>query len=205
MNITDSQLKQIIPTNPNYDGWIDALNTNLPQYGIDTLERTAAFLAQAAHESADFVRLRENLNYGAPGLIKTWPKRFTQETAQACARQPEKIANIVYASRMGNGDTASGDGWKFRGRGLFQLTGHDNYAACSQDLFSDDRLITNPELVETPEVAVQTACWYWNKNKLNIWADTGDIKELTRRINNGYTGIEDRIAHYNIAMKVLGE
>ena len=125
--ITRDILSVLAPTNKNIDVWVEAMNTILPKYDIVTPKRLAAFLAQTAHESAGFTAVRENLNYSAQGLMKTWPARFNQTTAAAYARQPEKIANKVYANRMGNGDEASGDGWRYRGRGLIQFTGKANY------------------------------------------------------------------------------
>jgi putative chitinase len=204
MNITNEQLSQMLDgKNPNVDVWVEALNAIIPLYDINTPRRVAAFIAQAAHESANFTRLRENLNYSASGLMSTWPKRFNQQTAQAYARQPEKIANKVYANRMGNGDETSGDGWRFKGRGLFQITGHDNYLAFSTDAFGDDRLLTDSAYVETPEGAIKSACWYWNKNNLNDLADVGNIKDMTWRINGGYLGLEERQRHYTAALNVL--
>ena len=204
MIITDNQLKQILSHNPDYASWLDLLNSSLTRNNIDTTNRIAAIFAQAAHESAEFTRLHESLNYGAAGLLATWPARFTPETANQYARQQEKIGNKVYANRMGNGDEASGDGWKFKGRGIFQLTGRNNYQVCSMDLYGDDRLLINPELVETPDVALETACWFWNKNQLNTFADSSDIKGMTKIINGGYIGLEDRLARYNSALNVFG-
>lgn len=167
------------------------------------LYRQAAFLAQCAHESATFKAVKENLNYSATALRKVFGKYFpTDELVAEYARQPEKIANRVYANRMGNGDEASGDGWKYRGRGLIQLTGKNNYTACGNALFIN--LIDGPEWLETPQGAVQSALWFWNENNLNTYADAEDIRGMTKRINGGYHGLDDRIQKYNKAKSVLG-
>jgi len=155
------------------------------------------------HESMNFVFLMENLNYKAASLRKTFPKYFpTDELAAQYALKPEKIANRVYASRMGNGDEASGDGWRYCGRGLIQLTGKDNYT-----FFAGSLGITVEECAEymaTFEGATQSACWFWETNNLNQWADKGDIVTLTKRINGGTIGLDDRIKHYEHALHVLG-
>lgn len=167
------------------------------------LYRQASFLAQTAHESAEFTAVKENLNYSAKALRAVFGKYFpNDELAEQYARQPEKIANRVYASRMGNGDEASGDGWKFRGRGLIQLTGKNNYESCGNDLMIN--LIDGPEWLESPQGAVSSALWYWNKNNLNSYADVEDIRGMTKRINGGYHGLDDRIAKYNKAKEILG-
>jgi putative chitinase len=161
----------------------------------------AAFIAQVGHESAQLTAVAENLNYSAQALMKTWPSRFSAETAAACARQPEKIANIAYASRMGNGAPGSGDGWKYRGRGLIQVTGKANYQKCGAALGVD--LITNPELLEQPANAAMSAGWFWSANGLNALADSGDLEGITRKINGGLNGYADRSAIYARALKVL--
>ena len=167
------------------------------------LYRQASFLAQTAHESASFTAVKENLNYSAKALRAVFGKYFPNDgIAEEYARQPEKIANRVYANRMGNGDEASGDGWKFRGRGLIQLTGKNNYESCGNDLMIN--LIDGPEWLEGPQGAVSSALWYWNKNNLNSYADVEDIRGMTKRINGGYHGLDDRIAKYNKAKEILG-
>lgn len=203
MQITQDQLQQLIPKNSHVDQWCDALNTVLPRYQIDTPKRVAAFVAQCGHESAGFTALKENLNYGAPGLMTTFKKYFpTQELANSYARQPERIANRVYADRMGNGNEASGDGWRYCGRGLIQLTGKNNYTAFAASI--DMPVEEVPAYLETFEGAVESACWFWNTNKLNQYADSGDLDTMTRRINGGLHGIDDRRARYNNALTVLG-
>lgn len=165
-------------------------------------KRMAAFLAQIAHESGGFNFVKEGLNYSAAGLVKTWPKRFpTLAAAQPYARNAEKIANRVYANRMGNGSESSGDGFRFRGRGLIQLTGRTNYTRFATSIKKS--LADAIAYLETPEGAVASAGWYWDVNKLNIYADKGDFVGLTRRINGGTIGLEDRKHHYAIALKAL--
>jgi putative chitinase len=201
--ITEKQLAQLIPGNKYVPQWSTALNTILPDYGIDTSKRVAAFIAQCAHESGNFKFLRENLNYKAESLTKTFKKYFpTLEAAQPYAKNPQKIANKVYANRMGNGDEASGDGFRYLGRGLIQLTGKENYSwfAASLEMPVEDVA----EYLSTFEGAVQSACWFWETNNLNKWADSGDIVTLSKRINGGTIGLEDRIKHYNHALHVLG-
>jgi len=205
MNITKEQLVILLSPNTNAEDWVDPLNKAIEGTEINNIHRLAAFIAQTAHESADYTRLSENLNYGAKGLVATWPKRFDAATAEAYARQPEKIANKVYALRLGNGDEQSGDGWKYRGRGIIQVTGKNNYATCSKSIYGDYRLLDTPEILSTDKVAaIKSACWFWELNGLNKFADDTRITEMTKRINGGYLGLEERIAKFNIAYKVLG-
>ena len=202
MQITKEQLSQLIPKNPYIDQWYEALSVLLPDYEINTPNRIAAFIAQCAHESASFTALHENLNYRAETLSKVWPKKFPPAVAQQYAHKPEAIANLAYASRMGNGNEASGDGWRYCGRGLIQLTGKDNYTA-----FADSIGITPEEVsdyVQTFEGAAQSACWFWESNNLNQYADSGDIETMTKRINGGTLGLEDRKKHYEHAKHILG-
>jgi len=197
-----SHLEEILHGNPYVEQWYNALCTMLPDYEINTVNRVAAFLAQTAHESAGYTALSENLNYKWESLRKVFPKYFpTDELAQQYAKQPEKIANRVYGGRMGNGPESSGDGWKYCGRGLIQLTGKDNYTNFCESI--DTPLDELPEYLETFEGAVQSACWFWETNNLNQWADAGDILTLTKRINGGTIGLDDRIKHYNHALAVL--
>jgi putative chitinase len=200
--LTEEQLSKILKGNNYISDWYEALKNNLPNYDITSKERIAAFIAQCAHESANFKILKENLNYRAESLMRVWPRHFpTLEVAQQYAKQPEKIANKAYANRMGNGDESSGDGWKFCGRGLIQLTGRDNYEAFANSIMMpvDDV----PEYLSTFNGAVESACWFWSKNNLNKWADEGDIKTLTKRINGGFIGLEDRIKHYKHALEII--
>lgn len=202
-NFTQAQLKELLPKVKNISDWYESLVDALPQYGIDTSKRVAAFIAQCAHESGGFTRMEEGLNYSAKGLTGTWPKRFPVDIATQYERQPQKIANRAYADRMGNGPEASGDGWKYRGRGILQLTGKDNYRACSKVLFQDETLINDPDMLLDPYYAIHSACWFWHVNKLNQYADSGDILTMTKKINGGTLGLEDRIKHYNHALEVL--
>jgi putative chitinase len=196
------QLKQMVK-NPHIDQWHHALDQLLDDYGINTPHRVAAFVAQCAHESGNFVFIKENLNYKAASLRKIFAKYFpTDELAAQYANKPERIANRIYASRMGNGDEASGDGYLYCGRGLIQLTGKDNYT-----FFAGSLSITVEQAAEyltTFEGAAQSACWFWESNNLNRFADVGDIKGLTRAINGGYIGLQDRISHYEHALHVMG-
>ena len=200
--LTLDQLKQMVK-NPYIDHWHQALDQLLDEYEINTPLRVAHFVAQCAHESGNFVFIKENLNYKAASLMAVFKKYFpTQELAQQYEKRPEKIANRVYASRMGNGDEASGDGWRYCGRGLIQLTGKDNYT-----FFAGSLGISEEEAAEylaTFEGATQSACWYWEQNKLNRFADANDTRGLTRAINGGYIGLEDRIKHTEHALHVLG-
>jgi putative chitinase len=202
MQITQQQLLQILPNARPVAGiFLPALNLAMARYKIDTRLRVAAFLAQVGHESGHLTRLVENLNYSAEGLIRTWPKRFNLEMATRVARKPEQIANIVYASRMGNGPAVTGDGWKYRGRGLVQVTGWVNYQACGAALGLD--LLNKPELLEQPPYAALSAAWYWSSNGLNALADTGNLTGITQRVNGGQNGAADRLAIYQRALKVL--
>jgi putative chitinase len=203
MQITQEQLGACIGNNPYLDHWTDALNKILPDYGIDTPQRVAAFIAQAAHESGNFTALHENLNYRAVTLRKVFPKYFpTDEMAAQYAQQPEKIANRVYANRMGNGPEASGDGFRYCGRGLIQLTGQQNYQNFADSI--ETPLDQIPDFLQTFEGAVQSACWFWENNNLNQYADTDDILTRTKRINGGTMGLEDRKRHYEHAKHVFG-
>lgn len=202
MKISEQELKELIPQNKYVPQWTRALNLLLLSYEINNPKRIAAFLAQCIHESGGFVFLRENLNYRAESLMKVWPRHFPNlEIAKAYQRNPEKIANRAYANRMGNGDEKSGDGWRFSGRGLIQLTGKSNYQDFADSI--ETSLEEIPEYLETFEGAVQSACWFWETNNLNSLADKGDIVGLTKKINGGTIGLEDRIKHYKHALEVF--
>jgi len=206
MELTKEQLKQLLPKNPYIDQWHHALSQLLPDYEINTPQRIAAFLAQCAHESGGFLFLKENLNYKAASLRKIFPKYFpTDELANQYASKPNKaeaIANRVYASRMGNGPEDSGDGYRYCGRGLIQLTGKDNYTFFAGSLGIS--VEEAAEYLQTFEGAAQSACWFWESNNLNQFADKGDIVTMTKRINGGTIGLEDRIKHYEHALHVFG-
>lgn len=198
-----NQLNEIIGKNQYLDYWFNALNEILPEYDINTPERVAAFIAQCAHESGGFKFLQENLNYKAASLRRVFPKYFPDDAiAAAYANKPQMIANRIYANRMGNGDETSNDGWTYRGRGLIQLTGKNNYTFFAASI--DTPLEEVSEYLETFEGAVQSACFFWDQNKLNQWADARDILTLTKRINGGTIGLEDRKKHYEHALHVLG-
>jgi len=182
--------------------WVDALNETFQRFDISTPVRQASFIGQCGHECANFKVLEENLNYRAETLMKLWKSRFpTIEIANEYARNPKKIANKVYSSRMGNRDEASGDGYRFRGRGCIQLTGHANYfhagQACGEDF------VMQPDLVATPKYAAMTAGWFWNTHKLNQFADRQDFTLMTKKINGGTIGLDDRIKHINHALDIL--
>jgi putative chitinase len=203
--LTTAQFSKLFPNCKDPAGWVDAMNEVFPKYGIDTPKRIASFVAQCGHESGGWRVFSENLNYSAKSLDAVFGKYFVRagRNAEDYARQPEKIANVVYANRMDNGDADSGDGWKYRGRGPIQLTGKANYSAFAADMDVD--VIDNPDLVsEDKEVALMSAIWFWNKNKLNQYADSDDIKTMTKRINGGYIGLEDRIHHWKDALELLG-
>jgi putative chitinase len=200
--LTKDQLKQMVK-NPYIDHWYSALEQLLDDYEINTPQRVAAFIAQCAHESGNFVFIKENLNYKAASLQKVFPKYFPNaDIAAQYANRPEMIANRVYANRMGNGPEESGDGYRYCGRGLIQLTGKDNYTFFAGSL--DITVEEAAEYLTTFEGAAQSACWFWESNNLNALADRGDILTLTKRINGGTIGLEDRIKHYNHALHVLG-
>jgi putative chitinase len=203
-DFTAEQLAKCISKNKNSQEWYEGLYEQLPKFGIVTPARVAGFISQCQHESADFTILTENLNYGAKGLMSIFKKYYQDEAlAKAHERKPQLIANRVYSGRMGNGPESSGDGWKFRGRGLVQLTGRSNYTQCSRDLFGDDCLVDDPDLLLNPEWAILSACWFWHKNKLNDICDRGDVVLLSKRINGGTIGLADRIHHWNKCLELF--
>ena len=202
MNLTVEQLKKLLHNNPDYVNWYNALIKVLPDYQIDTPQRLSAFISQCAHESADFTAVQENLNYKAESLVRTWPSHFpNMEIANQYAHNQEMIANRAYANRMGNGDESSGDGWKFCGRGLIQLTGRSNYQdfADSLQMSIDDV----PAYLGTYEGAIQSACFFWESNNINSLADSHDIKQITKIINGGDLGYDDRLNRYNESYNIL--
>jgi putative chitinase len=211
-NFTKEILQNFFPNNKEIDGWYEALIEILPKYDINTDRRVAAFLAQTAHESGNYTTLKENLNYSASGLAATWPKRFAvpgvkpitpSALAKAIARKPELIANNVYSNRLGNGSAESGDGWKYRGRGLIQLTGKENYSNFAQSIGMDlDEVL---EYLETKKGAVESACWFWKRNNLNLLADKQDITLMSKRINGGTIGLNDRKENYETIVALIGD
>ena len=204
--LTLNQLKQLLPRNQHVSYWHHALEQLLPDYEINTPRRMAAFIAQCAHESGGFTTLKENLNYKPMSLRKLFPKYFdTDELAQQYCSKPNKqaaIANRIYANRMGNGDEASGDGYRFSGRGLIQLTGRATWQEFADSI--ETSLSDLDEYMQTFEGACQSACFFWESRKLNQYADAGDIVTLTRKINGGTIGLEDRKKHYEHALHILG-
>ena len=204
-NFTLDQLKEIVPNNPYIEHWYEAFCEILPDYDIDTPQRVAAFLAQCAHESGGFKAIKENLNYRPATLVTLFKKYFDLETATRYCAMPDKqaaIANKIYANRMGNGPEESGDGYRYCGRGLIQLTGKDNYTRYAQS--TEQTVEEASEHLTTFEGCVQSAAWFWEANNLNQYADSGDILTMTKRINGGTIGLEDRTKHYNHACHVLG-
>ncbi len=201
-NFTQAQLAQIIPGNAYASTWHDTLAMILPDYDINTIPRVAAFLAQTAHESNNYIALKENLNYRAESLVRVWPRSFPNLTvANQYAHNQAAIANRTYSNRMGNGSEESGDGFRYSGRGLIQLTGKNNYQAFADSI--DSPIEDMPEYLATFEGAVQSACWYWSSNGLNTFADNGDILGLTKRINGGVIGLIDRTNRYKQAIEIL--
>lgn len=204
MILTKDHIIALLHGNPEAAAWADAALEILPKYEINTPNRIAGFFAQTGHESMNFSVLSENLSYRAETLEKLFSKYFSKAGRNAAdyAKQPEKIANVIYASRMGNGDTASGDGYRFRGRGVIQLTGRDNYTAFGKTInMSPEQVI---DYVQTKKGALESACWYWNSRKINIACDEGDIVKMTKLVNGGTIGLEDRRKHYEQALAVLG-
>jgi len=183
--------------------WLDPLNETFQKYDINTPVRQAFFIGQCAHESGNFKVLEENLHYSATRLMAVWPSRFPNlAVANQYANNPEKIANYVYAGRLGNGNEESGDGWKYHGRGLIQLTGKENYDNCGKGLSIN--LINQPNLLVEPQYAALSAGWFWNKKGLNALADAQDYDTMTKRINGGLIGLDDRKAKIAKALSVLG-
>jgi len=211
----------------NPENWIDAVKKTCNEFGIDTPKRIAAFLAQTAHESGGYTMLTENLNYRSATLAACWPPRFAVQepdpnrqgktrakkdekgkniptaVANAIAGKPELIANMVYSSRMGNGPAESGEGWKFRGRGLKQLTGKDNYTRCGNSIGVD--LVANPDLLLEPEYAARSAGWFYKTNNLSTFADVEDISGMTKKINGGLIGIDDRKARFTKCLAAFSQ
>jgi len=185
----------------------DAFNETFDRFGISTPVQQASWIGQCGHECGNFKILEENLMYRAATLLKLFPRTpkrawgFTPEEAAAYEKQPQKIANRIYGNRMGNRDEASGDGWRFRGSGFLQLTGHANFYHAGQALGED--FVMQPELVRTPKYAAMTAGWFWQTHKLNQYADTRDFLMMTKKINGGTIGLDDRIKHINHALDII--
>ena len=193
------QLRQLdIP-----EEWFEPFQETFARFEINTALRKAAFIGQCGHESGGFRVLEENLNYKPEALMRVWPSRFDAENVDEYAHKPEKIANKVYAGRMGNGNEESGEGWKYHGRGLIQLTGKDNYTLCGDSLQAD--LLHHPELLVGQQYAALSAGWFWRKHGLNELADTKQYETMTKRINGGLLGQDDRLKRINHALEVLSE
>jgi len=202
--ITLELLQQLFPRTKVdvLEQYVDPLINVCEKYEINTPERVAMFLAQVGHESAGLSVVQENLNYRADRLAVVFPKYFRDVDPNAYARNPEKIANRVYANRMGNGPESSGDGWRYRGRGAIQLTGHNNYAAFANDVgMGLDEVV---EYLSTPDGAIESAAWFWNKNNLNEWSDNQDVLTVTKKINGGTHGLQERDHLFQQGMSLLG-
>jgi putative chitinase len=211
-NLTKEQFTAMLEVNNRQnltETWIEPVRHAMDEWDINTDTRAAAFLAQVIHESAFFRQLSENLNYSAARLCLVWPRRFENEQAAApFANNPERLANRVYANRMGNGDENSGDGWRFRGRGLIQLTGRDNYTRCAKALQLD--LLATPDLLQQAAAAARSAGWFWKSSGLNELADrrpgadpTDGFIQITKKINGGVQGLPERIGLWQRLQKIL--
>lgn len=201
INFTQDQLQQCLLTNKSIEQWFPIVSSTLNKYSINTVNRISAFLAQTAEESLDWNVLQENLNYSEKGLLTTFPKYFNAATATQYARKPQSIANRVYANRMGNGPESSGDGWKYRGRGMIQITGKVNYQSIGATMGQD--LTNNPDILLTHQGALESACVFWSKNNLNTLADAGNIRSITIKINGGTLGLETRQSNYDRNLTVF--
>ena len=202
-NFTQDNLSKILNKNKEIPEWYGLMENLLPKYDIDTENRVAGFLAQCGHESLQFTVLKENLSYSSDALNRVFPKYFKNAGRDATEyhRHPEKIANVIYANRMDNGDTASGDGFRFRGRGVIQLTGRSNYTRFGESIAKSITEVVN--YLETKKGALESACWFWSTNELNRYADNQDVVGMTKRINGGTIGLEDRKKHYEHALEVF--
>ena len=202
--LTKEKIVHLLHGNPEAEAWADAAMEILPKYEINTPNRVAGFFAQAGHESQSLKVLEENLFYRAETLDKIFPKYFKNAGRNAAeyAKQPQKIANVVYANRMGNGDATSNDGYNFRGRGPIQLTGRENYTNFGKTVgLTAEEVI---DYIQTKKGALESACWYWKSRNLNAACDASDIVKMTKLVNGGTIGLEDRKKHYNEALAILG-
>lgn len=206
MQITIEQIKKIAPGAPDKAAgeFVDTFNKWSDKFGITTPLRAVHFISQCVHECAELKAFEENLNYSEKGLLKVFPKYFNAVTAKQYARKPEKIANRVYANRMGNGNEASGDGWKYKGRGAIGLTGRSNYLAYSTSGFCVGDLMEHPEWLAKSPGCYKSAMWFWWKNGLNAIADTGDVNAVTKRVNGGYNGLDSRKKYLARTKEALG-
>ena len=214
MRITAQQIRRAVPevSKENLDGFVVTFNAWSDRFGIDTPKRTVHFLSQVFCESGALKYVEENLNYSADGLMKTWPNRFNRQKALEYARKPEKIANYVYADRMGNGNEASGDGWKYRGRGFIQLTGRENYKAYASSEFCVGDLMSHPEWLANSPGCTKSAMWFWRERNLSEIADRDDggkvgediVKEITKKVNGAYNGLSNRLFYYRRFKREFG-
>ena len=194
MVINQAQLMRAVPNldKSKVDEFVASFNMWAIHFGIDTSKRVAMYLAEVFHESGNLRYTEENMNYSADGLLKTWPSRFTKEKAQVYARNPEKIANYVYANRMGNGNEASGDGWRFRGRAFIGITGRDNYQKYANSEWCVGDLMKNPDMLSQFPENQKASMWFWDTQNLNKYADMCDIDKCSRIINGGTLGLANR-------------
>lgn len=201
--ITEELFQVAYPTCKQTDKWVDLFNKHLPDYGITDIETIASFMAQTGHESMDLNVLEENLNYSEKRLLQVFPKYFKMRDTAEYAHQPEKIANVIYAARMGNGTIESGDGWRFRGRGIIQLTGRNAYLKCSEYLYGTPHILDeDPDLIkDSREAALLSALWYWQSRSLNQYAD--NVETTTKLINGGLHGLDDRMNRYKSIIEYL--
>lgn len=202
-NLSQQTLMGLLPHTVDATTWFQALSNCLPAYQITTRNRVAAFLSQIFVESSKFTILQENLNYSAHNLTIVFPNFFDVKKSKEVEHNPETIANIVYANKMGNGNIRSGDGWNFRGRGLIQISGRYMYNQCSQELFGDNRLIQYPNQLLLPESAVLSSCWFWSKHNLNQLADVSDMTAITKKVTGGSTALDQRLALYKAILASL--
>lgn len=208
--LTASILRAAMPNNADPAIWAPELDATMSLFSIDTPARAAAFLAHVAHESGECRLLEENLNYSAAGLMKVWPKRFPDlKSTEAFARNPQRIANLVYSNRLGNGAPSSGDGWRYRGRGLIQITGRSNYLAVSTALKVD--FVSEPDKLVMPKHAARSAGWFWKSRGLNELADdraddddSEDFRQITKIINGGLNGLKERLQFWGRSRAAFG-
>lgn len=203
MLIAEKQFQKLFPLAKNSTAWTDALNEILPKYDITAGPRLWMFLAQCGHESAGFTAVQENLNYSRDALLRVFPKYFDRLNVDQYVRQPEKIANRVYANRMGNGNESSGDGWRYRGIGVLQITGRQNMQAFFKACYPDTWQDCKPEMLLEPKFGIEAACWFWKTRNLNRVSDREDVLTATKLINGGTHGSEDRLKRYATVKKLL--
>lgn len=206
MKITEPMMRRIAPNinREEVKNFVAVFNEWAEKFDINTPMRTAMFIANVLHESACLNHFEENLNYSADALMRVWPKRFDKAKAEAYARNPKKIANYVYANRMGNGDEASGDGWRYRGRGAIQLTGKNNVKAYAESSYCVGDLMAHPEWLAKSPGAYKSAMWFWKANGLNLICERGDMTLVCQRINGGLNGLADRSFYFRKLKKEFG-